>query len=514
MNISTLIALALLLMAHHLKSQDAICSMSNSNQSSQFTIENPNLIDSFATNLSSVPVTVNVVFHIYNNSITFEKTNEMMDILNASFQGHNINFNRLCVNFNPTDYRLPYAINIYVRDIGNSAGYAGGYGSNYFHIDYAYATSSTLPHEMGHCLYLFHTHNEVGCPELVNGSNCNECGDYVCDTPADPKLYTNRYWVDSQNGCAYTGTFTDANGSIYNPDTHNFMSYAPSSCRNRFTLSQGQRMYNALQNLPILIPVTKPPKIQGDIVVCSSSQYSFLALPNSTITYSTSNPSGLSVNSSTGIATRVGNFRGQVNITANIVNPCGNASSILKSVWVGEPNPPADILKGSGVVAIGSTVPFSIHDLNNPNTGPVTYDWNVSGGYFAWIDAYAWTTITEPYLVLYAGVRNVCGSLGMISRGWNIDNPGGCPPGEICPVSIFPNPATDEVTISVEATDKQNTIIEVKLRDSNGTVVYNMREHADTKQVKIPVKDLIKGTYYLLIMRDGEISQRQIVVKH
>ena len=490
MKISLLFTLAFLLIAQNLKSQDAICSMPNGQQTSQIIYNNSKSFEPTASSLSSGPITVNVVFHIYNNIITFERTTEMMDILNSSFQGHNINFIRLCVNFNPTNYQLPYAINIYVRDIGGSAGYAGGYGSNYFHIDYAYVTSSTLPHEMGHCLYLFHTHNEVGCPELVNGSNCNECGDYVCDTPADPKLYTNKYWVDSQNDCTYTGTFKDANGSLYSPNTRNFMSYAPGGCRNHFTSSQGQRMYNALLNLPILIPVTRPPEVQGEVAVCSSSQFSFLTLPNSTITWSSNNTSGLTINSSTGLATRVGNFRGQVNITANVSTPCGHSSTIIKSVWVGEPNLPIDILKGSGVIAIGATVPFSIHDSNNLNTGAVTYDWVVSGGYFAWIDAYALTTITEPYLVLYAGVRNTCGSLGMITRSWSAEN-GGCPPGEICENFVYPNPASEELTVSLTSTYTKGKITNVKLVDSNGTVVYSATAEKNAKDIRIPVKDFM-----------------------
>ena len=51
-----------------------------------------------------------------------------------------------------------------------------------------YATS-TVAHEMGHCLGLYHTHNGTGdnngTPELVNGSNSSTAGDYITDTPAD-----------------------------------------------------------------------------------------------------------------------------------------------------------------------------------------------------------------------------------------------------------------------------------------------------------------------------------------
>jgi lysyl endopeptidase len=246
--------------------------------------------------------------------------------------------------------------------------------------------------------------------------------------------------------------------------------------------------------------------------ICSVSNFVIENPPQGTITWSSSNPNGLSIDQSTGLATRQNNFNGGVTITANISGVCN--SLITKSVWVGVPNPIADILKGSGAIAIGATVPFSIHDPNNMSTGPVTYDWDVGGGYFQWIDTYAWTTITEPYLVLYAGSRNACGSLGMTSRGWNVDNPDGCPPGEICEMSVYPNPSSDELTVSLASTENKSTITNVKLVDSNGTVVYSGAAAKNAKEIKIPVNDLKTGTYYLSITQGRSIKQQQIIIRH
>ncbi len=108
---------------------------------------------------------------------------------------------------------------------------------------------STLIHEIGHFLSLFHTHGTSNCgttDELVNGSNCGTAGDRVCDTPADPNLRYNppaddcaAFWVGA--GCTYTGTFTDPNGQQYTPQTDNIMSYSSTSCRSIFTAGQFQR---------------------------------------------------------------------------------------------------------------------------------------------------------------------------------------------------------------------------------------------------------------------------------
>lgn len=265
------------------------------------------------------------------------------------------------------------------------------------------------------------------------------------------------------------------------------------------------------------IPPFNNPVISGSFNVCTGGT-------NFTLTNAGANQvnwapsSNMVVDSGQGTATTNikavnSTTRGTGTINASLPG-CPAVSVSPKTVWVGVPNQIVDILKGSGAIAIGATVPFSIHDPNNMSTGVVTYDWDVSGGYFQWIDTYAWTTITEPYLVLYAGSRNVCGSLGMTSRGWNIDNPGGCPPGEICEMSVYPNPSSDELTVSLTSTDTKSTITNVKLVDSNGTVVYFATAEKNAEDIRIPVKDFKNGTYYLSITQGRTIKQQQIIIRH
>ncbi len=101
-------------------------------------------------------------------------------------------------------------------------------------------SGNTFAHEIGHYFTLFHTHGKTNTgttDELVNGSNCQNAGDNLCDTPADPNLSGK---VGSN--CQYTGTNRDSNGAAFSPMVSNIMSYAPGQCRSLFTNGQYQRI--------------------------------------------------------------------------------------------------------------------------------------------------------------------------------------------------------------------------------------------------------------------------------
>jgi len=100
-----------------------------------------------------------------------------------------------------------------------------------------------MEHEIGHWLYLSHTHGrgnvDSTSDELVDGSNCENSGDNICDTPADPNLYRQ---ISNDGFCIYRGNTMDANGDSYRPDTGNIMSYTTYECRNNFSPAQLRRM--------------------------------------------------------------------------------------------------------------------------------------------------------------------------------------------------------------------------------------------------------------------------------
>jgi len=90
------------------------------------------------------------------------------------------------------------------------------------------STSGTLPHEVGHGFFLYHTFNgdggNVSCPV---DTNCLTNGDYVCDTPPHKQGD-----CGTTNPCTLTG--------VWNNSRYNYMAYCP--LVNRFTLGQKDRM--------------------------------------------------------------------------------------------------------------------------------------------------------------------------------------------------------------------------------------------------------------------------------
>ncbi|PQJ69234.1 hypothetical protein BTO14_14525 [Polaribacter butkevichii] len=113
---------------------------------------------------------------------------------------------------------------------------------------------ATATHEIGHYLGLYHTDDDFkdsqGRIELVDGSNCAEAGDKICDTPASPGLNES-----NMRDCVYIGTETDPIGVKYNPDTFNFMTSSGRTradsaglCRRHFSPGQIDKIISVLNN--------------------------------------------------------------------------------------------------------------------------------------------------------------------------------------------------------------------------------------------------------------------------
>lgn len=104
--------------------------------------------------------------------------------------------------------------------------------------------SGVLSHEIGHNLGLYHTF-ELYCGIPGTTSNCDECGDLVCDTAADTYGGTMRNYVDP-NTCEF-------DPEKYAPptpsgDPTNIMSYSWPSCMTFISDGQTDRMLYFIEN--------------------------------------------------------------------------------------------------------------------------------------------------------------------------------------------------------------------------------------------------------------------------
>jgi len=122
-----------------------------------------------------------------------------------------------------------------------------------------------LAHLVGHGLGLVHTHAGTANgldPELVDGSNCGQSGDALCDTPADPGPswgFEEGCGVDA-NACALVGCGADADGTPFAPDIDNVMSVYPDDCGTpSFSDDQGARMRCSVDvDLPGVLLLEEP----------------------------------------------------------------------------------------------------------------------------------------------------------------------------------------------------------------------------------------------------------------
>lgn len=201
-----------------------------------------------------------------NNGISQEAALNALDQVNNFFQEINVQFsscenpreiNRTrFLNFSSEDearllenYYDSSALNVYfVNNLQNSEG-TDLCGYTYFPNQNRRAifirndcavNGTTLSHEFGHAFFLLHTHgqyNDQLTDERVDGSNCQDAGDFICDTPADPNLDNK---VDA--ACQYIGTEVDSAGDAFMPDPRNIMSYSRKSCRDLFSSEQYEIM--------------------------------------------------------------------------------------------------------------------------------------------------------------------------------------------------------------------------------------------------------------------------------
>jgi len=419
------------------------------------------------------------------------------------------------------------ALNIYI--LANNPSQYGGKGDGIpghgLVIALDLALTNVVDHEVGHLLNLFHTHHgsidagvlEGGCQEKIDGSNCSTCGDFLCDTPADPDLAG---VVDFS--CNYVGTETQ-NGVPYHPNTHNFMSYSLPECLSEFSTEQGERMRSALANETILQSVKTQPEINTSTsTLCGSMVVTLANIPPGITPNWTATPSGLANVPLSGNpinVTRTANANGLLTITSSFNDACG-IYSLSKTIVVGTPSISID--GPSAICPCTCCNMYSTIDIPG-----ATYNWTVtpsSGNYVSGIDNQAELIVTSP-CTLAVDITTPCGIISS-SRRIFLQFPDQCSGGCSLPSYVIsPNPAQNSITISTFSNQKSvkqdlktssdnlkiMDIKIVKIYNINGRLIKRQDFGGNLSQVQMDVSKLPNGIY-LLEISDGEYNEEQRII--
>ncbi len=499
-----------------------------------FEISGKTLID------NNYPVCIDVSFHIVRNTngsggYNIANILGIVNLLNDYFNPHNIYIRNAGIDYinNTTYYNIdsdpefdalvqinnvPNAINFYLVNYGPWGGRADGILSNSLVVINSNALTLTSPHEVGHCLNLWHTHQSTApsCPENINGSNCLTCGDFICDTPADPNLLGN-----INSNCVYTG------GGGYNPDVTNIMSYG-GSCRDNFTLGQGTRMRAALISSPILQQVRSNQcsitKIVGPDIICDTTPKTYTIqnmISGTAVTWQVpSNYFQVNTSSNTSITLSA------INIPANGITVSITAmlptNSLHKEIRMGKPAEP--LVDGPLIVAPSHT---AIYEVIN-HTDESEYDWTFPQGwdYNPYVSGpIAWGKPLfagqNGYITVVA--TNDCGVSDMVSFYVTAQAGGGGDPKmpEQTNFIITPNPAFSKITIvknrnsslegNIETMVSANNITSLVLYDKYGVIVKNKKTG---NLLELDVSNLNEDIYFLKFITEKNIEVHRIIIKN
>lgn len=290
----------------------------------------------------------------------------------------------------------------------------------------------------------------------------------------------------------------------------------------------GYGRVNAFSALNQAFPIT------GPSLICTSGTFNLQNQPaGTTIAWSSNNPTGLSINPTTGLATRLNNFSGQIIITATINGGCAPVN-LTRNIWVG--NPGASIstliypagLRGINPVSLNAS---AIYQFNvDPVEGfPTSWTWLLPTGFTFYNGGsttstpYIETTSTNGYYTMYCQVNNACGSSWTNNLGINISSGGGGNPlrvrgdsqesdseeintEEIQVNSVpYPNPASENLNIELEGRSTL-TILSIA-----GQKIFST---SGTGRITIPTTELPDGIYFLTISNVKSTTRHKIIIRH
>lgn len=261
--------------------------------------------------------------------------------------------------------------------------------------------------------------------------------------------------------------------------------------------------------------------ISGPSTLCGEATYSIGDLPPAALVqWSSSNDNLILVSSEENTATFRKNGNGESIIQCNIsIN--GLDIPLQHLVWLGVPLKPISIECNSLEFLANNVYDFTvITDNSNPDD---YFEWKVSGGRAYGAVSFGQGTKnaiivmgnTAGPLTISVKVRNSCGWSSsytiyvMVIEGYGS-------------YSLYPNPATDMVTVELQEVQPENTGIsaqrtivptrmgayEIQLWSASAML---RRYTTDQPIYQIPVSGLPAGIYFVRVIKDGQIHTKKLI---
>lgn len=273
----------------------------------------------------------------------------------------------------------------------------------------------------------------------------------------------------------------------------------------------------------VLQQVSNAANIVGSGSICNNESYFVNNQPlNTSLTWSSSNPSALFINNS-GVATRQNNFNGQVTITATVANACGSGN-ISRFVTVGPPQ--VGYITVNGQPTSNATVCVnnfaSLEAL--PFDANSSYSWSLSNPGNAYLTNYynASTAFNAYTADCYGLTLQVSNSCGTTQAALSI-----CAQNCFARYTVYPNPAKDHIAVEFENIDNADalpddiTLLSEKSTKPVKTVnvqdAFSQKAFKNGNQIELDVRDLPRGIYYLHInnsrRKDNQVDAIRMVLE-
>ncbi|MBT6113971.1 MAG: hypothetical protein HOH03_10210 [Candidatus Marinimicrobia bacterium] len=242
------------------------------------------------------PKIINVFFYIFKPSVgtggySNIQVDELLTILNSDFSDSDISFTdvgRKTIRddnfYNSTSiYDLTAtfghsnAVDIFL--VNGFEANAGSIPSNSIIYGTRLSGEHVISHEMGHSFSLYHTHEfQAGGAEYPWAPDCENKGDFVCDTPPDPNLHHGQ-WVDEN--CDYIHHIDQdpeeaGIQDLYNPDCYNLESYTSLECLTWFTNGQVERMHTGFDESDIMDAYVENISVPQNLIWSNSNNHPLL----------------------------------------------------------------------------------------------------------------------------------------------------------------------------------------------------------------------------------------------